>query len=179
MRGSQIIAALVTPGRFALVGLSGAFLDLASFSLLGLLLSMPLARGLAIWLAMSWNFVLNRRLTFTHARRNSAARQYVLFCSACGLGAVVNWAITVGLCMGSSLFAAHPLAAAMAGIAGGTVLNYLASRYWVFRAQPEPAEGDIIPFSAHYHSVSQHPAVDDLEPVILPFAEGDRYGKAA
>jgi putative flippase GtrA len=179
MRRSQIIAALVTPGWFAVVGLSGAFVDLGSFSLLGRWLPMPLARGLAIWVAMSWNFALNRRLTFADARRDRVAWQYLLFCSACGLGAVVNWGVTVGLCLGSPLFAAHVPAAAIAGIAAGTVLNYFASRYWVFRAQPGPAPGDIIAFPAPREMAISRPADDEVAPVILPFAERERYGKVA
>ncbi|MGE5611478.1 MAG: glycosyltransferase, partial [Bacillota bacterium] len=48
--------------QFILVGATGSVIDLLSLKLLLLTLTFPFARGLAIWLAMTWNFLLNRRL---------------------------------------------------------------------------------------------------------------------
>ena len=60
----------VTTGRlgrpllFALVGCSGMVVDLVSLHFLLRVASLAVSRALAIWLAMTWNFWLNRRLTF-------------------------------------------------------------------------------------------------------------------
>jgi putative flippase GtrA len=131
---------LSTPLLFAMVGMSGACVDLASFALLQRMAPLALARGLAIWLAMTWNFALNRRVTFADARGERIGRQYLMFCAACGAGAAVNWSVTVALCAGSHMFAVRPAAAAIVGIGAGTVLKYFASRHIVFRSEPRLAE---------------------------------------
>ena len=61
----------ITTGRlgrpllFALVGCSGMVVDLVSLHFLLRVASLAISRALAIWLAMTWNFWLNRRLTFS------------------------------------------------------------------------------------------------------------------
>jgi dolichol-phosphate mannosyltransferase len=128
---------LAHPAQFALVGLSGMGVDLLAFALLGLWLPLGIARALAIWLAMSWNYVLNRRLTFSAYRRPFRWRDYALFCGSCLAGAVVSWSVCVGLCAASAWLAGYPLLAALLGVATGFVLNYSLSRRFDFR--PETA----------------------------------------
>jgi len=62
--------------QFAVVGASGMVPDLLCFATLLTWLPVPLARATAIWVAMTWNFLLNRWLTFSDARTQSAVRQY-------------------------------------------------------------------------------------------------------
>ena len=59
---------LARPLQFVLIGSSGMIVDLSFFALLSHVLSFGPARASAIWLAMTWNFMLNRRLTFSYAQ---------------------------------------------------------------------------------------------------------------
>jgi len=144
--------------QFCLVGATGLIVDLITYAIL-LAFAVPwfsqiilrifpsesipalrqvgiavgLARALAIWMAMSWNFFFNRRVTFSHSRSRGILRQYWQFLVACSLGALVNWTISVSLPHWISFFNNYKLIAAIAGIAGGTVLNFLLSKQWVFR----------------------------------------------
>lgn len=131
-----------SPIQFALVGLSGMVPDLVSFSILLSWLPLPAARGMAIWVAMSWNFYLNRRLTFSYARRGSALRQYVLFCGSCLAGALISWSTCLGLCLASDFFSQKKMFAAAIGVLAGAALNYLLSRHVVFLA-PKRGQGKV------------------------------------
>jgi putative flippase GtrA len=135
---------LAHPAQFALVGLSGMGVDLLAFALLGLWLPLGIARALAIWLAMTWNYALNRRVTFSACRQHFRWRDYALFCGGCLAGAVVSWSLCVGLCAASAWLARYSLLAALLGVAAGFVLNYSLSRRFVFRpetARISPAQG--------------------------------------
>jgi dolichol-phosphate mannosyltransferase len=119
--------------QFLLVGGLGTIVNLT-------LLTMLIATGLpphaavagAILVAMCFNFVLNRRFSFAGARRGSWWRQLVGFVSASSMGAVVNYATTLFLL--AHVADAAPQTAALVGITAGTSLNFLASRYLVFRS---------------------------------------------
>lgn len=127
---------LACPLQFAAVGLSGMVLDLGSFALLNLFLPLPVARALAIWLAMTWNFTLNRLVTFSYAPRNRPIRQYLLYCGSCAAGAVGSWVTSMALCRTNDFFLAHPVLAAIVGVGVGFGLNYCACRCFVFGARP-------------------------------------------
>lgn len=113
--------------QFVTVGGTGMAVDFVSFSLLLTVVPLSSARALAIWAAMSWNFFLNRRITFADAPRGRMVRQYAMFCLACLLGALVNWSLSVWLCGAFAFFDQFKLAAAFVGIVGGTAFNYLLS----------------------------------------------------
>jgi dolichol-phosphate mannosyltransferase len=123
--------------QFVLVGTSGMLVDFLVFALLLLTMSTPVARALAIWAAMTWNFWLNRNLTFSYARVHSVLRQYLGFCGSCFLGAVINWSASLALCTWTAYFAEHKLSAALVGVLAGTVSNYLICRHFVFGAQSQ------------------------------------------
>ena len=119
--------------QFLVVGGLGTVVNLALLTLL-LRLAIPArpAVALAIVLSMCFNFVLNRRFSFEEARKQSWPRQFVGFMTACSVGAVINYAVTL-LCMGP-LLSLRPQLAALAGIAAATAFNFVASRYLVFRS---------------------------------------------
>ena len=87
-----------------------------------------------IYRRLTWNFFINRRLTFSFSRKGSPLRQYPRYVASCGVGAAVSWAVAVGLGAWVDFFARHLLTAAVAGILAGTVCNFTLSRYWVFQA---------------------------------------------
>ncbi len=118
--------------QFLAVGAIGTVVNLAALTALSAV-HVPLraAVALAIWVAMSSNFVLNRRFSFSFARAGSWWGQYVRFVAASIGGALINYAVTV-LLLGH-IRGLLPQVAALAGIAMGTGINFAASRYLVFR----------------------------------------------
>jgi dolichol-phosphate mannosyltransferase len=121
------------PVQFALIGASGACVDLLCFH--GLLRKLPfaLARAVAIAIAMSWNFWLNRRLTFSYARSRAVFPQYLKFCVSCSLGAAANWAFSTAVWIFASDIVHSPIVAAVIGILAGTGFNYALSERFVFK----------------------------------------------
>ncbi|MDP0501756.1 MAG: glycosyltransferase family 2 protein [Verrucomicrobiota bacterium JB022] len=127
-------------GQFLMVGASGMFVDLLLMSVL-LAFSLPfsVARIMAIFTAMSWNFYFNRRITFSSTRTENVMAQYAKFIATCSLGAAINWGVSVSLAHRVEFFEAYPLLAAVLGIVAGTFSNFLISKFWVFRKR-KPAE---------------------------------------
>jgi dolichol-phosphate mannosyltransferase len=142
--------------QFCLVGGTGTVVDLASYALLLDLAAHPLARAtaaaegpaqvmedvaraIAILIAMTWNFIFNRRLTFSYARRDKIWPHYWKFVSACSVGAVISGVISRYLPRKITFFNDHLLAAAIVGIVIGLLLNFTLSQWWVFRRRHHPA----------------------------------------
>jgi len=121
------------PVQFVLIGATGMVVDLTTFTLLMCLMPANVGRALAIWIAMTWNFWLNRRLTFSDARHRPIVRQYVLFCMSCALGAFLSWSVFAGLHSAVAIFAERPIIAALVGIVVGTVSNFVLSKYVAFK----------------------------------------------
>src|SRR3972149_5865267 len=126
--------------QFCFVGGTGMVVDLLMYALfLSGGIPLILARGAAIWVAMTWNFWLNRRVTFSYSRELPAFKQYFKFLCSCSLGAVFSWSVAVGLTLGTHFFYKHVFFAAIIGIVIGTVCNFLLSLSWVFRPKVAPS----------------------------------------
>ncbi len=120
--------------QFLVVGALGTVVNLVALTVLvDVRLPIRGAVALAIWIAMTFNFVLNRRFSFSFARYGSWWLQYVRFVGASSFGAVINYALT--LLVLRYVAGIPPQLAALIGIAVGTGFNFVASRYMVFRAQ--------------------------------------------
>jgi dolichol-phosphate mannosyltransferase len=148
-----------------MVGFSGMIVDLAAFALLGgrlskgplgdrvleiagwaLDLGWVVAAGASISLALVWNFVLNRQLTFSDARKNSGlARQFLTYLLGNALAVSLSFVLRVGLPAWFGFFRDHRLAAAVVGVVLATGVSFSMSRWLVFRARPQgpavPAPG--------------------------------------
>jgi dolichol-phosphate mannosyltransferase len=119
--------------QFLVVGGLGTFVNLlvlTAFLATGLPLRASVAG--AIFVSMCFNFVLNRRFTFSFARRGSWLRQFGRFVAVSSVGAAVNYWLT--LVVHDHFPKWRPQIAALIGIAVATGLNFTASRYLVFRA---------------------------------------------
>ncbi|TPV95055.1 MAG: glycosyltransferase family 2 protein [Myxococcales bacterium FL481] len=130
--------------QFLVVGGLGTGVNLLALTAL-LALSVPaqLAVAGAIVIAMLFNFVLNRRISFSYARHGSWPRQLAGFVAACSLGAAINFATTM---LVNASYTALPMqVAALLGIAAGTGVNFMVSRYLVFRAVHVRPATDIPP----------------------------------
>lgn len=127
--------------QFAVVGSTGLAIDLLSMAALLVLLPFGAARALAVWIAMTWNFVLNRHITFADSPRRAIVPQYLKFCGCCLGGAAVNVAVSQTLVTLSGTLAAHPLWAAAAGVIAGYVVNFATCRIWAFGSARDKARG--------------------------------------
>jgi putative flippase GtrA len=119
--------------KFGCVGASGVIVDLSVLAL-GLQFGVPsgLAAILAIWIAMSWNFVLNRKFTFASPHQGPALQQYRGFCLSCLLGASANWSVRVALLSLGGVFEASPYLVSLVGIIAGTGFNFCLCSRFVF-----------------------------------------------
>jgi|GEM_PF-64567 len=120
--------------QFCLVGATGVVVDLVAFgALLRSSLRIEIARAAAILVAMTWNFALNRRLTFSYSRTQGILSQYGRFVASCTAGALISWLVSMLLVHAVLLFERHVFMAAIVGIAAATFANFFLSRHWVFR----------------------------------------------
>ena len=132
----------ILPTRFALFGTIGAlgvlvhmavlsaYLALSGGTLRGQLISdFEVGQTLAALVAMSFNFVLNNVLTYADQRLSGAAamaKGWLKFAVTCSIGLLANVGVAAILVRSG----VHPYAAALAGIAIGSVWNYaLSSRF--------------------------------------------------
>ena len=119
---------------FGAVGASGFVVDFVFY--LGLQaagLEHRLARFLSFWPAASWNWWLNRRVTFDDRPRQDPARQWVRFVVASLVGLGVNVGSYLALTSFVTVFARNPLLAFFLGIALGGGINFLVSTLYVYR----------------------------------------------
>jgi len=98
-------------------------------ALLAFSVEMQVAVIAAIGLSMLWNFGLNRAFSFAGATDGPLLRQLFDFVSACALGAVVNYFVTLL----AVSWLDHPQLAATVGVLAATGFNFTASRLYVFK----------------------------------------------
>lgn len=118
--------------QFLVVGASGLIINLALLTLfLNWQVPEKLAVGFAIGISLMWNFALNRRFSFSYARDRSMIRQFFGFAAACSIGSVVNYFTTLYVW---DLLQVKQLAA-FGGVLAGTLFNFIATRFVVFRVK--------------------------------------------
>ncbi len=143
--------------QYCAVGGSGVIVDLACFLTLQPILaatglaslvvapskvraSLFVARVGAIAVALCWNFLLNRRLTFSYARSGSIVRQFATYALGNAPGIALNLLTFFGLTRKVAFFDEHRLAAALIGIVVATGISFPMSRWVAFkdRSESEP-----------------------------------------
>jgi dolichol-phosphate mannosyltransferase len=120
--------------RFLVIGVLGTLVNLLLLTGLGAL-EVPTRTAVAISIlgAMAANFALSRRLGTPLERAQPLPGQLLSYVAATTPGALVNYFATLAT---AARFPAWPLqGAALVGIAAGTALNLIASRYLAFRAR--------------------------------------------
>lgn len=121
--------------QFLVVGALGVVVNMAVLTLLlwsGLGGQVAIAGGIVV--SVATNFLLNRRFTFSYARKRNPVTQFLGFLAASTIGTVVNYAVSM-IMLQSVLPASHSsiYLASLTGIAAGMVFNFLGNRYMVFR----------------------------------------------
>ena len=127
---------------FGLVGASGFAVDVACYlGLQALGVEHRVARFVAFWPAVTWNWLVNRALTFDERPRQPRARQWTRFVASSLLGLAVNVGSYTLLTTFVAPFARHRLLALVLGVALGGVVNFLlANRYVYGRAPNAPRD---------------------------------------
>ena len=126
--------ALVSFFTFATVGLSGLGIYILSSMITTSYISPQwIAITVAIWIAMTWNFVWDRKWAFWDSRDKSIISQYIGFVLVCSVGAIANYFVTTSI-----IGQPHgvPLAALVGGLSGsvvGILFNFIFNRIIVFR----------------------------------------------
>jgi dolichol-phosphate mannosyltransferase len=140
--------------QFCMVGASGMIVDLTLYALFQVLFARvwpisaasprsgiggPLAAAgaLSIFIALVWNFTLNRRLTFNDARGGSILRQFLTYALGNALGIAVSLSLRLYLPLHFGFFARHKLYAAVVGIIVATAISFSMSRWVVFTRSPK------------------------------------------
>jgi dolichol-phosphate mannosyltransferase len=140
--------------QFCLVGASGMVVDLSLYAFFqwlfrrigfgaadgvgsGVSLALAVAGSLSILAALTWNFALNRRLTFSDSRAGSIPRQYLTYALGNALGIAVSLTLRLYLPGRFAFFSDHRLAAAVVGIVAATAISFSMSRWVVFIRKAE------------------------------------------
>jgi dolichol-phosphate mannosyltransferase len=124
---------LVSFFTFATVGLSGAFVYLLALHFTANLFA-EVWKGiaLAVLLAMTWNFLWDRKYAFWYARGHSILVQYVGFVLVCSVGALANFFITKSLSESNAILYSG-LVGVVAGSIIGILFNFFVTRCIVFK----------------------------------------------
>jgi dolichol-phosphate mannosyltransferase len=126
--------------QFATVGTSGTVVNLAVLTLLvHLRLPEATAVGGGIFVSFFTNFFLNRRFTFSYARGGHMMKHFLGFAGTSAFGLVANY--TAALFFRSRAPWLPIQIAALVGIVAGMGLNFLMSRYLVFRKPKLETDG--------------------------------------
>ena len=124
------------------VGASGFAVDLACY--LGLQwvgLEHRLARFASFWPAVTWNWRLNRALTFADRPPRPRARQWTRFAATSLAGLAVNVGGYAALTSLVPVFDRYRVLALVCGVAAGSVVNYVAANAFVYRDGAPGADG--------------------------------------
>ncbi|MDE0456653.1 MAG: GtrA family protein, partial [Chromatiales bacterium] len=120
--------------RFGLVGASGFAVDLAFYLALQWVgLDHRVARCVAFFPAASWNWLLNRTVTFGERAPDARARQWARFVTSSVAGLVVNAGSYAALTSLTSFFDHHRMLALLLGIGLGGLVNFALATRYVYR----------------------------------------------
>jgi dolichol-phosphate mannosyltransferase len=129
--------------QFLAVGSSGVIVDLLFFLIFtyGAGANHQRARAMSFLAAASWNWFLNRWLTFVAGRDKQWGQQWIQFLLAASVGFTVNWGSYKLLTDYVPYFSQHHLVAFFVGILLSVGSNYTLCRWFVFRPFDETVGG--------------------------------------
>jgi len=119
---------------FGCVGASGFIVDVLCYLCLQWLgLGHRLARFISFWPAVTWNWWLNRNLSFSGRGHRPCARQWARFVASSLFGFGVSYGTYIVLTAFVPVFSDHRLLALVCGVVLGGVVNFLAANLYVYR----------------------------------------------
>jgi len=134
--------------QFGFVGATGFMVDLVLYLGLQWILGIGHlgARALSFWGAASWNWALNRVLTFSHRQKTAKLVQWPSFVATSLLGFAINVGSYYVLTHYVPYFVTHRILALVIGVLLGFGFNFLTARLLVF-----------IPYEAELLEEERHP----------------------
>lgn len=121
--------------QFLFVGTCGLVVDVCIYLLL-VFAGLPhlAARAMSYLPAATFNWFINRNMTFNHRPRRPKAAQWSQFMVVCMVGFFFNWGTYALLTSTIAFFDETRLLALLAGVVVGTAFNFVFSDLLVFRA---------------------------------------------
>lgn len=128
--------------QFGLVGSTGVVIDLAIYLAVQVMFSIDhkTARAYSFVGAASWNWALNRLITFTERQKMSKRIQLPAFLLTSSLGFAVNWGSYIMLTSYVPFFDENRIMALLIGVVLGMGLNFMAAKLFVFRPYEKQIE---------------------------------------
>ncbi len=121
--------------KFSLVGFSGMFVNLFVLHVAKkyIKLDFEIALVVGFLFALTTNFLLNRKFTFIDKSERHIFKQYVEFFVFAGFAFIINWFFSVYLYNNYIYFSKNYMLAALLGIILGMSVNFIGSKFVVFR----------------------------------------------
>lgn len=127
--------------QFALVGSSGFIVDLSIYLLLQVFgVSHNMARAISFWPAASWNWAMNRLITFSHREKTQKAQQWGAFVSSSLIGFSINYGTYYTLTTYVPFFQQQMILALLVGILMGMAFNFTISNLFIFKKLREESQ---------------------------------------
>lgn len=124
---------------YAMVGTSGFVLDFTCYIVLQWLgLDHRLARSISFWPAVTWNWWLNRHITFDDRGRRPVRRQWAEFVASSLIGLVINVGSYLVLTGYFEFFDRYRVFTLFCGGVAGYVVNFLLANFRVYRQHHAP-----------------------------------------
>ncbi len=129
--------------QFAAIGSSGFIVDLAVYLLLQMMgVSHTVARAISFWPAVSWNWALNRVITFSHREKTAKTTQWGAFASSSLIGFAVNYGTYYTLTTFVPFFQEHMILALIIGVIMGMGFNFSISNLFIFKKLREEVQDE-------------------------------------
>jgi len=129
--------------QFALVGSSGFIVDLIVYLVLQMFgVSHTVARAISFWPAASWNWMLNRVMTFNHREKTKKRTQWGAFVTSSLLGFSVNYGTYFTLTTYVPFFQEHTIMALIIGVLMGMGFNFTISNLFIFKKLREDIQDE-------------------------------------
>jgi len=120
--------------QFAAVGSSGFVVDLLVYLVLQMMgVSHTVARAISFWPAASWNWALNRSITFSHREKTSKSKQWATFVTSSLIGFGVSYGTYYTLTTFVPFFQEHTISALVIGVLMGMGFNFSISNLFIFK----------------------------------------------
>lgn len=135
--------------QFAAVGSSGFIVDLMFYLLLQAFgASHTVARAISFWPAVTWNWMLNRSITFSHREKTKKRTQWSAFVSSSLIGFTVNYGTYYTLTEYVPFFSEHTILALIIGVLMGMGFNFTLSNLFIFKKLREEVDDEKHPQTA-------------------------------